>query len=72
MWLHFTIRMPHMNETNTPRKRAPGAGRKPLSKTGQKTIRARVTLEQYEAWMAMPNASEWLRAQLDTIKKRTP
>ena len=54
-----------------PRKRAPGAGRKPISQDGNKVIRARVTPEQYEAWVAMPNASEWLRAQLDTIKKRT-
>lgn len=50
------------------RKRAPGAGRKPISQDGAKVIRARVTQEQYEMWAAMPNASEWLRNQLDKLK----
>ncbi|KZK32017.1 hypothetical protein A4F85_04695 [Delftia sp. GW456-R20] len=64
--------MPRMEQPITPRKRAPGAGRKPLSDTGQKTIRARVTPEQYETWEAMPNASQWLRGQLDAIRAAEP
>ena len=57
-----------MDKPATPRKRAPGAGRKPLSEGGQKTIRARVTPEQHETWNAMPNASEWLRGKLDEVR----
>ena len=46
------------------RKRAPGAGRKPLA-AETVVVKVRVTAAQYEKLKQLPNASAWLRGQID-------